>query len=111
MNWLSMSAQSFVRMNFALTDEYLQHEVTVLDESQFVLIQPNEGYYHIAKYFTNGTFIGWLTSGKWDVISIDAYFQPTNSMYISISFIPCNSLHFSYYTSAEVSPSERHVYR
>jgi len=69
--------------------------VLVPNTDYFVTIQNDpSGYDHIAKYSkTDGTFLSYLTSGHWDVISIAAVFNNT-----------------VYYISAEVSPLERQLY-
>jgi len=65
-------------------------------ESTFITIQeaPN-GFNHIAQYNKlNGTFLGFVTSGNWEVTDLNG----------------CTSSGLIYYTSTEISPMERHLF-
>ncbi len=65
------------------------------DGKYFFISSDKDGYNHIYQYDFNGNLIKQITNGKWDVTAINGY-DDKNSII--------------YYTSAEISPMQRHVY-
>lgn len=65
------------------------------DGKSFFITSDKDGYNHVYQYDYNGNLIKQITQGKWDVTKLNGY-DHVNALL--------------YYTSAEVSPLERHVY-
>ncbi|MEO8096814.1 MAG: S9 family peptidase [Acidobacteriota bacterium] len=63
--------------------------------SQFLWLSERDGFRHIYLYSADGKLIRQLTSGPWEVTSIDAVEETSGLVY---------------YTSSEPSPLERHLY-
>jgi dipeptidyl-peptidase 4 len=80
-------------------DAYIEinDDLTFLkDGAHFVLTSEKDGYRHIYKYDMKGNIVAQLTKGNWEV---DKFLGVDESKGIV------------YYTSSEVSPLERHLYR
>jgi dipeptidyl-peptidase-4 len=65
------------------------------DGKSFFITSDKDGYNHIYQYDYNGNLIKQVTKGNWDVTKFNGYDNLQNILY---------------YTSAEVSPMQRHVY-
>ena len=83
------------------SDRYIEHvgnqKVTFLADGRKMIIK-NEttGYRHLYLYDLSGKKLGTLTSGDWEVLDISGIDQKNK---------------YVYYTSSEVSPLEKHLYR
>lgn len=80
------------------SDTYLDYNngLTYLSDNQsFVLTSEKDGYRHIYHYGTDGRLIKQITSGQWEVSSMAGLNEVDGKLY---------------YTSAEKSPLERHMY-
>lgn len=66
-----------------------------LKDGSFIWVSENDGYNHIYLYSKDGKLIRQITKGQWDVT--DVYGVDEKSKLV-------------YYSSAEVSPMERHLY-
>jgi dipeptidyl-peptidase 4 len=80
-------------------DAYIEinDDLTFLNDGKhFILTSEKSGYRHIYKYDLNGTLVAQITKGSWEV-----------DKFLGVD----EDKGFLYYTSAEVSPLERQLYR
>lgn len=66
------------------------------DDSKFLWLSERDGYNHLYLYDTTGKLIKQVTSGNWDITSILDFDEKGENLF---------------YTSTEVSPIERHLFK
>jgi len=66
------------------------------DSRQFIWLSKRDGFNHIYLYDTDGNMLRQLTSGSWEVVSIEGFDEKSEKLY---------------YTSTETSPVEQHSYQ
>lgn len=60
---------------------YKQQPIYLLpDLNSFLTLLPNNGFMHVAKFLSNGTFQQFLTSGNFDVFQLVGYYPPSNTL-------------------------------
>ncbi|MEI9811661.1 MAG: S9 family peptidase [Acidobacteriota bacterium] len=69
--------------------------VFIKDGAEFLWLSERDGFRHIYRYARDGKMLAQLTSGAWEVASIDGVDETTGLVY---------------YTSSEPSPLEHHAY-
>ncbi len=83
------------------SDRYVEHignqKVTFLQDGRRMIVKnETSGYRHLYLYDVSGKMLSTITSGEWEVIDICGIDQKNK---------------YVYYTSSEVSPLEKHLYR
>lgn len=80
--------------------KYVEPENPVLflknNPQQFIWLSKRDGYNHAYFYQTDGKLIKQLTSGNWDIITINGFDEKGQNLY---------------YTSTQESPIEQHIYK
>lgn len=80
--------------------KYVEPESPVLflknDASKFLWLSERDGFNHLYLYNTDGKLLKQVTSGEWDITSVIGFDEKGDNLF---------------YTSTEVSPIEKHLYK
>ncbi len=74
----------------------ISNDLTFLKDGNFIWPSERDGYRHLYLYKNDGTVVNQITKGEWEVDSFCGVDEKTGTVYFS---------------STEVSPLERHIYR
>ena len=87
----------YTEINEKFISEFTDDFVSFTDSGRNVLIMSERsGFMHVYRYNIEGGFLNAVTSGEWEVDEILGVDEEADVLY---------------YTSTEVSPLERHIYK